>query len=125
VAFTLGNAPVFDLLCQPTSGGAAFGIQVKSLGSKGYFPISDLHSGEPLDYLILVYVPPSIEMPMEFYVATREEFQQAAASYVPPRRRLPEGQPYAVFSPGVQYQAIGEFKDRWNVLPSESIARLI
>ena len=118
VAFTLGNAIVFDLLCQPTSGGAAFGIQVKSLGSKGYFPISDLDCGEPSDYLILVYVPPRIEMPLEFYIATRAEYQQTAASYVPPRRRLPEGQPYATFSPGVQYQAIGAYKDRWNVLPS-------
>ncbi len=118
VAFTLGNAPVFDLLCQPTSGGAAFGVQVKSLSSKGYFPISDLYSGEPSDFFILVYVPPNVKMPIEFYVATREELQQASASYVPSRRRLPEGQAHAAFPSGVQYQAISKFKDRWNALPN-------
>lgn len=117
VTFTSGNAPYYDLLCVSPSG-KAFQLQVKGLSSKTYFPIQDIEKAPREKIYCLVYVPPKAQKPLEYFVATAKQLRKAAETYVPKTRRNPSTRPYAKFLPGVQYQALSRFKDKWDSLPS-------
>jgi len=121
VAFTTGNAPMTDLLCQSPEG-VPFSIEVKSLSSKNYFLFQDSLLQPKADrFFVFVLLPKSLTERPEYFVLNNKQFQQAAGEQ---KRRDKEaekkrGGPYKPFSPGVHYSILNEsgFRDAWDSLP--------
>jgi hypothetical protein len=103
------------------NGGPAFGLQVKSLATNTFFPVSKLEDGQLDDLFALVYIPARESQPLEFYIAKRSELIKVMHEYVPTRRKIPKGVEHAPFSTGVTYRALkiqaAAFKDQWDKLP--------
>lgn len=122
VAFTTGNAPGVDLLCQSPSG-VPFSVQVKSLSSKTFFLYqSCLLEARPGRFLVFVLVPDAIEKPPEYFVSTNEQFRGVAEEEGQRGREAEKrrGKPYKPFMPGIAYKTLAghpELRDAWATLP--------
>jgi hypothetical protein len=131
VAFTMGNTPDRDLLCESPKG-THFSVQVKSLSSHFAFLFQEsLLSSKQNLYFILTVVPailPSASnskptKPVEYFVLNQKQLRQV----VDEQKRVDEaagikrGRPLAPFSPGVSYSVLAKrfnFRDAWGNLPA-------
>lgn len=122
VTLTLGNAPSKDLLCQSPNG-KNFSIQVKSLSSKGFFPLQKglLNEEHPDLYFIFVFVPGKLDLELEFFVLTQRMLKEIweHEKLVEKEREEKRGKPYAVWADGISYNTLlrNGFKNSWNNLP--------
>lgn len=122
VTFTMGNAPLTDLLCQSPEG-VPFKVQVKSLSSRTSF-ICPNASIEPDDrlFFILVVLPSSPTERPEYFVLKHQQLLQALkeqdrANEETAKKR---GRPFKEFPPGVNYSVLAKrftFHDAWESLP--------
>jgi hypothetical protein len=125
VSFTLGNAPVVDLLCISPKG-HEFSVQVKSLKSKNYFIYqTSLLELDPNLYFVFVLIPPisseAHALPVEYFVLNNEQFhllveEENQRQKEEERKR---GKPYAAFAPSIYYRTLNrsEFRNAWHNLP--------
>jgi len=120
VAFTTGNAPAADLLCESPSG-VAFSVQVKSLSSKTYFLYqkSLLEPNASL-FFVFVLVPPDPSCRPEYFVLNNQQFQDIVNKQenLLSEAEKKRGKPYAEFSPGINYGTLAQHKflDAWGNL---------
>jgi len=117
VAFTSGNAPGTDLLCQ-SPGEKSFSLEVKTLSSKTYYLCQD-HLQEPNEsrHFVFVFLPSSpVERP-EYYVLNNRQFLETVEEQkeLTKTSEAKRGKPYADFSFGIAYKTISksEFRDAW------------
>jgi len=125
VSFTLGNAPIVDLLCISPKG-HEFSLQVKSLKSKTYFLYQkSLLIENPNLYFVFVLIPQIVDedqvLPPEYFVLNNRQFQMIVGEE---NQRMKEeeirrGRPYADFAPGIIYRTLNkiEFRNAWHNLP--------
>jgi hypothetical protein len=77
VSMPLGNVPSLDLQCQRQDTGKLFEVQVKSLSSKGYFPLQnkfvDKRNLNRNLYFVFVYVPPDFTKQLEYFVLSHKQ----------------------------------------------------
>ena len=122
VAFTMGNAPSVDLLCQSPKG-QVFPVQVKSLKSKNYFLYQEsLRDCNPDLCFVFVLVPETPSQPPEYFVLNNAQFQRIDKEEEARFKKIEteRGRPYAKFSPGISYGTLNrdEFRNAWHNLPS-------
>lgn len=125
VSFTLGNAPIVDLLCKSPKG-FEFSLQVKSLKSKGYFPYQkSLLEVDPNLYFVFVLIPPITQkthvLPAEYYILNNEQFHTLVEeeNHRQKEEERKRGRPYADFPPSIYYRTLNrsEFLNAWQNLP--------
>jgi hypothetical protein len=121
VTLTLGNTPRTDLLCQSPSG-ILFGVEVKSLRSKGWFLYQEALLEPSLNrFFVFVHVPESISEPSEYFVLASQQFRDLKIAQDRMNRETEKkrGKPYASFAPGLKYSMLakGSFRNAWGSLP--------
>lgn len=128
VAFTLGNTPGADLLCQSPEG-EHFSIEVKTTSDKNHVIFGKRLLSPELDktrHFVIAHVPKLIPgkgaVAPQYYVLNGEELQRL---YAEGKRRSKEREalrkkPFAKFSPGIDFPLFvdGGFKDKWSSLPA-------
>jgi len=77
VSMPLGNVPSLDLQCKSQDKGKRFEVQVKSLSSKGSFPLQnkfvEKKNLNPNLYFVFVYVPPDFAEQLEYFVLSHKQ----------------------------------------------------
>ena len=125
VAFTSGNAPAADLLCQSPQG-VSFSVEVKSLTVKTYFLYSkSLLKSNPNRFVVFVFLQPLPQngklLPPEYYILTDKQFRQVVAEQdlLAKEAVKRRGKPYAAFAPGINYPTLTRhnYHDAWGNLP--------
>lgn len=120
VAFTTGNAPRVDLLCQSPSR-VPFSVQVKSLSSKTVFLFQkSLLEARPECFLVFVHVPDAIKKPAEYFVLTNEQFRRVAEEEEQHAMEDEKKGGGTWTMPGITYRRLAghpELRDAWASLP--------
>jgi hypothetical protein len=112
VSFTLGNAPVVDLMAvSPT--GTHFEIDVKGLSSKNFWLTQERESRDDLFY-ILVYLPPDYRPP-NFYIFTSKVLMENIR--VLKTQTLESGKKWIDRGAGINWRTALEYQDRWDLFP--------
>jgi hypothetical protein len=115
VAFTIGNTPRIDLLCDVPDG-VPFKIQVKGISTKNAFWVQktffDAVRQDDL-FLIVVLVPYDVESAFRFFILSHHDAQQAF-SKMPTEKK--DGRPYEGGS-GLTWGVIQPYENAWNKLP--------
>jgi len=117
IAFTSGNAPGTDLLCQSPDG-TSFSLEVKTLSSKTYYLCQDhLQQPNPSRHFVFVLLPSSLLERPEYYVLNNRQFLEIVEEQkqLTKASETKRGKPYADFSFGINYRTLSrnEFRDAW------------
>jgi len=121
VTFTMGNAPLADILCRSPQG-HTFAVQVKSLRTKNYFLYQNsLVTEEPELCVIFALVPDDLTQAPEYFILNKTQFlavvkeENARLNQCEQER----GRPYKAYSPGINYRTLNreEFRAAWHNLP--------
>lgn len=119
VAFTVGNAPKYDLFCVAPSG-KTFKVQVKGT-SKATYGIYlgrnflTLPTERDLSLAVVVPPAPADEIPFRFFIFSHADAKKQWRT-MPSTRR--DGRPYTEADPsGLTWGAIKPFENRWTRLP--------
>jgi len=124
VAFTLGNAPGVDLMCQSPSK-VLFIVEVKSARTKAPFLYQKVlrEKSDGNRFFVFVFLPQDPKERPEYYVLTNKEFQETAAQQeaLDAEAVKKRGKPYAESwkTPGISYKVLAahNFRDAWPSLP--------
>jgi len=117
MAFTLGNAPGTDLICESPKE-TSFSLEVKTLSSKTYYICQDhLLKPKASRHFVFVFLPSShLERP-EYYVLNNQQFHEVAEEQkqITKASEIKRGKSYADFSFGINYKILArkEFRDGW------------
>jgi hypothetical protein len=116
VALTLGNHPAVDLMViSPT--GKQFGIDVKGVYKRNFFPVKPRTPRDGLFY-VLTYVP--TDEPNQFFVMTQRQINDAIQTNWD-KYRTKHGLPLSDVSenkfPGVEWNLAKPYLDKWRTLP--------
>ena len=118
VALTLGNHPVVDLMVRSPTG-KAFGIDVKGLYKRNYWPITLKEIRKDLFY-VLAFVP--TDKHNEYFVMTQQQVGKAIQANWD-RYCIRHGIRKCSFDvdenrmPGVDWKDAEQYRGRWNILP--------
>lgn len=112
VSFTLGDAPVVDLLAV-SPGGTHFQIDVKGLSQRNFWLIRERQVPGDLFY-VLVRVPPPATTPEFFIVSGIQVMEQIARLR---EHTVAQGKPYPESGAGLPWDAVLAYRDRWQDLP--------
>lgn len=112
VSFTLGNAPVVDLLVVSPKN-EHFMIDVKGLSSKNFWLVKEHEPQDDLFY-ILVYLP-SDSQPPNFYIISSKEMAKEINALK--QQTIDAGKDWTGSGAGINWGTAVPFKDRWNLLP--------
>ncbi len=112
VSFTLGNAPVVDLMAVSPSG-THFEIDVKGLSSKNFWLVQEREPRDDLFY-ILVYLPPDYHPP-NFYIFTSKVLMENIRAQK--TQTLESGKKWIDSGAGINWRTALEYQDRWDLFP--------
>jgi hypothetical protein len=113
-ALTLGNAPETDLLVK-SPGGTAFRVDVKGLSSRNFWLIRERPS-QPDLFFVLVYMPPSLAEPPEYFVLSSEALMNEIATLR--EKTISAGRAWPETGSGINFGTGLQFKDQWTSLPA-------
>ncbi len=113
VSFTLGNSPVFDLVVVSPNG-KKFMVDVKGLSSKNFWLVREREPQDDLFY-ILVYLPPDLQPPQTFILASRELMNAITRLK---EQTLQAGKKWADSGAGINWGTALNFENQWKSLPS-------
>jgi hypothetical protein len=113
VSFTLGNAPVVDLLAVSPQNNH-FMIDVKGLSSKNFWLVQERKPKDDL-YYILVYLPPDFQSP-HFYILTSAYLMQEIGKLK--NATIEAGKRWVDSGAGINWGTALDYKDRWELLPA-------
>ena len=115
-AITLGNTPSLDLICS-SPGGESFTVQVKTASTKTWVYVSKAaleKAPRPDLYYAIVFIPPDLDAPLEYYILTSAEAKRA---YEGQRKTRRDGEPYKPGHEGLGWRDITPYVACWGKLP--------
>lgn len=117
VAFTIGNTPRIDLLCDVPDG-KPFKVQVKGISNPAGFWVQKTFFEAPLQknlFLIIVLVPkPEDKSALRFFVLSHQDAKTESLK-LPKFRR--DGRRIEKHDNGLYWRSITPYEDKWDKLP--------
>ncbi len=115
-AMPLGNTPIRDLICRSPSG-KDFSVQVKSLSSKGFFPLQKSLTEKEIKnlYFVFVHVPSKLTDPLEYFILSHSQLLDVwkKENEYWKQKEQRRGKPYKEWSEAVRYKSLLDFKGKW------------
>lgn len=112
-SFTLGNAPIIDLVVVSPNDKQRFMVDVKGLSSKNFWLVREHEPQDDLFY-ILVYLPSDFQPP-NFYIMTSKDMAKEINTLK--KQTIDAGKTWTGRGTGINWGAALPYKDQWNLFP--------
>jgi hypothetical protein len=111
-SFTLGNAPVTDIVACIPDQKKIFRVDVKGLSTKTFWLLKRPNS-DPKLYFIFVYIPTDLNEKPHYYIMTSSKVTKRWDT----NNDKAQGSKGWVKAPGLYWKDTQEFEDCWDTLP--------